>query len=178
MLQIVQDIVLLLILFITVLMLLTFLTNLFFSRVPYVPSGRASLRNLFQKFPFRKGELVYDLGCGDGRFLIQVEKKFGLRGIGYEVAPLPYLIAVLYRFFSRSNAQIRFGNFFRADISDADIIFCYLFPEIVEKVYQKMIRECRPGTRLISNTFSLPNIKPIEIYYDAQKRPQIYIYQI
>jgi len=178
MIQILKDILLLLVAFTTLLMLLTFITNVFFAKVPYVPSSRARLAQIFKKFPFKKNQLVYDLGCGDGRFLIQAEKKFGVRAIGYEIAPLPYLIAIIYRLFSRSKVQIRFANFFKADLRDADLIFCYLYPEIVQKVYQKISLECRPGTKLISNTFSIKNVQPIETYYDSQKKPQIYIYQI
>jgi SAM-dependent methyltransferase len=178
MIQILKDILLALVAFTTLLLLSTFITNFFFARVPYVPSAKSPLKQLFKKFPFKKNQLIYDLGCGDGRFLIQAEHKFGIRGIGYEVAPLPYLIAIIYRLLSRSKVKIRFGNFFKADLRDADIIFCYLYPEIVQKVYQKVSRECRPGTKLISNTFSIKNLEPVEIYYDSKKRPQIYIYQI
>lgn len=176
--QIFKDLLLVLISFTTLLLLSTFITNFFFTRVPYVPSSKARLKHIFQKFRFKKNQIIYDLGCGDGRFLIQAERQFGIHGIGYEIAPLPYLIAIIYRLLSRSKVQIRFGNFFKADLHDADIIFCYLYPGIIEKVYKKISQECRPGTKLISNTFSIKNLQPIEIYYDSKKRPEIYIYQI
>ena len=92
--------------------------------------------------------------------------------------PLPYLIARLYKLFTRSKCEIILGNFFKINLNQADLIFCYLYPEIVTEVYHKAVKECRPGTIMISNTFSVKDVKPTKIVYNKKNKPQIYYYQI
>jgi SAM-dependent methyltransferase len=176
--QLIKDILLIFIFILVMLMLATMLINLFFTKAPYVPSSKKILDRLLAELKLKPDQIVYDLGCGDGRFLIRSEKKFGIKGIGYELAPLPFVLAKILQFFSRSKSRIILGNFFKANLRDADVIFCYLFPEIVSKVYQKAKQECRPGTVLISNTFSAQDIKPTKVLYDQNQKPQIYFYQI
>lgn len=170
MIQFLKDLLLVIVFLVVLLMLGTLLINIFLTKAPYVPSSKKILDRLLEELKLKPAQVVYDLGCGDGRFLIRAEKKFGIKAIGYELAPLPFVLAKILQFINRSKTQIIYGNFFQANLGDADLIFCYLFPEIVSQVYQKAKLECRPGTILVSNTFSAKDIQPSKIIYDQNQK--------
>jgi len=174
-----QDIILFFFLLFTLLLAWTALTNIFF-RVPYVPSKRKVIEVLKKELKFKKGDTFYDLGCGDGRILFNIEKKQKITAIGYEISFLIYLFALIRRFFSRSKAKIYLRNFLHADLKDADVIFCYLGPEVLQKLVKKIKKECRKGTRIVSNTFKANDLKPFKVIKkDAKKGiPSIYFYKI
>jgi SAM-dependent methyltransferase len=139
------------------LMLATAIINILMM-VPYVPSRKKVVRRLVEIANLKKGEKVYDLGCGDGRILIEAEKKAQVDAIGFEGAPIPYILAKLRKAISRSNAKIMMRNFFKANIGDADVIFCYLGPDVMNKIADKIRTECRKGTRVYSHTFEISGL--------------------
>lgn len=162
--------------------LLLFATGIIniFWRTPFVPTSQAAVRHIIELANLKQGEKVYDLGCGDGRFLIEAQKKTGTTAIGYENAPIPWLLAQSRKLFSRENVHVSMKNFFKVSLADADVIFCYLGPEMMKKVGEKIQKECKPGTRLYSNTFSIPSMKPEKTWpKDPQKKlPTIHYYKI
>ena len=176
--QILKDLILISVFLLVILMFSTMIINLFFTKAPYVPSSKKILDNLLEDLKLKPKQKVYDLGCSDGRFLIRAEKKFGIQGIGYELAPLPFLLAQVLLFFTHSKSQVYLGNFFKQDLSQADIIFCYLFPEIVTAAYHKAVKECQKGTIFISNTFSVKDVQPDRIIYNEKKQPQLFFYYL
>lgn len=155
------DLFLLFFLGFTLLLLITVLVNIV-SGAPFVPSGRRTIDRMLQAAQFKKGERVYDLGCGDGRLLIRAEKQYGIHGIGYENAPIAYLLGRLNKWIHRSKVDLRFGTLFKANLKDADVLLMYLGPELQKKLMPKIKKECRKGTRLISNTFHLPGMEPTQ----------------
>ena len=104
-----------------------------------------------------RDDVVYDLGCGDGRFVITAAKKFGARGVGIDIDPV--LIKK-----SNENARkagvtslIKFveGDLFQADISEATVVTLFLFPDVNLKLRPKLLRELRPGTRIVSHGYDM-----------------------
>jgi SAM-dependent methyltransferase len=102
-------------------------------------------------------DIVYDLGSGDGRIVIAAAKKFGARGVGIEINPL--LIA-------ESNASARAagvshlvqftqGDLFTADFSTATVVTIYLSPSLNERIKPRLLRELRPGTRVVSHVYDM-----------------------
>jgi len=170
---------LILILVFTLLLLCTAVVNMI-SGSPFVPSNRRTLDLMLKEAHLKKGALVYDLGCGDGRLLIRAEKKCGIKGIGYENAPIAFLLALLNKFFHRSHVSLRFKNFFKSSLKDANFIFLYLGPEVQVKLAPKLKKECRRGTLIISNTFHLPGFKPFKTFPKNKKNKTktVYIYKI
>lgn len=161
------------------LMLATVSVNLFF-QVPYVPSKKRVIRKVLEIAKLKPGEKVYDLGCGDGRFLIEAEKQAHVIAEGFEIAPIPYLLALLTKFLRKAHVTIKLKNFFSADLSDADTIFCYLGPETLDMLATKLKKECRKGTRIYCNTFRIKGLEPVKIWEKdpATKMPPLYLYQI
>lgn len=125
-------------------------------------------------------DVVYDLGCGDGRLLIAAEKQAKVRATGFEIAPLVYLLAIAKKWLTRSSFSIKFKNLYTANLKKADVIFCYLFPHAMEKLAIKIRKECRKGTRIICHTFHLPSFKPTKIIKRNRKLnlPTIYMYKV
>jgi predicted RNA methylase len=111
----------------------------------------------------KPGEVVYDLGCGDGRILITAARRFGAQAVGIEIDPLrdlwcQLLITVLR---SRKRVKIVFGDFFTQDLAEADIVTCYLLQDTNQKLGVKLLSELRPGTRVVSNTFTFVGVDPV-----------------
>lgn len=163
----------------TMLLLGTAMVSLFL-QVPYVPTKKRVMRKMIEVAKLKNNEVVYDLGCGDGRLLFEAEKTKKVLTTGYELAPIPYLLAQVHRFFYNSKTNILMANFFNANLKDANIIFCYLGPETMAKLYKKIRHECKKGTRIISNTFTVQDIKPKKIWPQNKKLrlPSIYMYEI
>ena len=116
-----------------------------------------------REMELKKGEIFYDLGAGTGTSIIVADKEFGAIATGSEINLLPYLIVNLRIFFSRSHAKMKFENRFAQNISDADVIFCFLTERTMKKLEPKFARELKPGTRIACYTFPLPTMKPVKI---------------
>jgi ubiquinone/menaquinone biosynthesis C-methylase UbiE len=110
----------------------------------------------------RKSDVVYDLGCGDGRIVIAAAKNFGAHGVGIDINPERIKEA-------RENAKkagvehlVRFeeNDLFEARISDASVVTLFLLSTINLKLRPKLMAELKPGTRIVSNTFDMGDWKP------------------
>ena len=148
-------------------------------KVPFVPTSERIIKHIVKLAKLKKGEKVYDLGCGDGRFLIEAQKKTKTIATGYEVALLPYYLAKIRKYFSGAKIKINMQNFLKANLADANVIYCYLGPDVMTTIGEKIKKECRKGTRLYSNSFSIKNMKPKKVWKKNpdKKLPTIYLYQ-
>lgn len=129
------------------------------TRVPlYLSSARAA-DELARLLP--QGGRLLDLGCGLGGPLARVRAvRADARLAGVEAAPLNWLFSCL-RLLGR--AEIRLGSLWNADLSDADLVYAYLSPAPMPRLWQKARAEMRSGTLLVSNTFPIPGVEPDEV---------------
>jgi cyclopropane fatty-acyl-phospholipid synthase-like methyltransferase len=113
------------------------------------------VRQMLDLARVKPGELVYDLGCGDGRLLITAAREYQAKGVGIELDPLRWLLCQLLItiYGVRDQVEIQQGDLFKMDVSSADVVSCYLLPETNKKLEEKLMRELRPGTRVVTNTF-------------------------
>jgi SAM-dependent methyltransferase len=109
-----------------------------------------------------KNDVVYDLGCGDGRIVIAAAKEFGARGVGIDIDP--QRIAE-----SRANAKkagvtkmVKFieADLFEADIHEATVVTLFLWPSVNMKLRPKLLKELRPGTRVVSHSHDMGDWPP------------------
>ncbi len=173
-----KDLFLILIFLFTIILTATAIASILLG-VPYVPTRKKLIGKLISAAKLKKGQKVYDLGCGDGRILFASEKITGVAGEGYEIAPLVYFLALIKKWMHRGKSNIHFKNFLYESLSSADVIFCYLTPKILEKLTQKLQNDCRKGTKIITHTFAIKAMTPKTIIRGKKNNlPTMYVYEI
>lgn len=128
---------------------------------PFVPTPMDRVKAMVKLAKIKKGQKVYDLGCGDGRFVYIAANQYQADAVGIELSPLVYLLAKVRQFFWKSKAKIIFGDFKMRNLSDAEIIFCYLLPESLQKIQPELDKQIKKGTRIYSYAFQIPSWKLI-----------------
>ena len=127
---------------------------------PYVPTMKKQSEVALELLDLRKGQVLYELGCGDGRVLLKA-KEMGLKSIGYELNPILYLIAKIRTFKARNEIEVRYGNFWTADLGNADGVYVFLFNKFMKKLDKKLSKELKKGAKLASYAFKIPDKKII-----------------
>jgi hypothetical protein len=142
---------------------------------PWVISTKKTIRYMLEMADLKPGETVLDLGSGDGRILILAAKEFNAKGIGYEIDPIRTLISKIFiwRRGLSNRIKIRWANIFRRDLPEADVVTLYLTRETNFKLKKKLENDLKPGTRVISNGFTIPGWKAAKI--DNQNLLFLYI---
>jgi SAM-dependent methyltransferase len=107
-------------------------------------------------------DTVYDLGCGDGRIVITAAQKFGARGVGIDIDPerVEEASGNVRRAGVADRVKIVRGDLFEADIREATVVTLYLLTELNLRLRPRLLRELRPGTRIVSHAFSMGDWKP------------------
>lgn len=167
--------------FIVILLILIVLLKLFSTIISIIsgsPSGETSARlikKVFQEIDIKKNDNFVDLGSGFGNVVLTVNDNYHLKNItGYEISPLPYLFSKI-RILNCKNIKINYQNMLQADLSKANIVFCYLWPELIQKIIPKLQRELPKGAILISPVFKAAHLDPVKILSASNKK--IYIYK-
>jgi SAM-dependent methyltransferase len=130
--------------------------------VPYEPSSPAIVAGMLKLANVTKRDVVYDLGCGDGRIVIEAVKTIKARGVGIDMDP--ERIAEAWENARKasvgSRVVFRTQNLFEADIKEATVVMLYLWPEVNLKLLPKLQRELKPGTRIVSHSHDMGDWKP------------------
>jgi SAM-dependent methyltransferase len=126
---------------------------------PYLPTMAADRRAALKLLDLKKGQLLLDLGSGDGGMLVEAG-KLGLRAIGYEINPFLFIISWARTLRYGRQVRVRLGNFWHADISGADAVFVFLLDRFMKKLDDKITAEAKPGIKLVSHAFKIPGRKP------------------
>ena len=144
----------------------------------YVSTSRVRISAFLDAVPMKAGQLLVDIGCGDGRVLRQVRRRYEVRAVGYELNLLAYVKAKLLCF-GRKNIQIRWRNFWTVDLSDADVVFCYLFPDVMRNLAAKLKSDLKPGAVVVSCNFHLPGFSPERVLRPGNSlhNDPIYVYR-
>lgn len=127
---------------------------------PFVPTPLPRVRKMLELAQIKPGQKLYDLGCGDGRLVHLAAKEHQAQAIGFEFSPLIYIWAKICQPFWWSKAKVKLRNFYTQDISDADIIVCYLMPGTLKR-FQENLKNLKKGTKIISYAFRIPDLKLI-----------------
>jgi len=129
--------------------------------VPYVPTTEPAVKEMLKLAKVQKTDVLYDLGCGDGRIVIEAAKSYGARGVGFDIDPQRIKEA-------RANAKaagveglVRFEekDLFEADFREATVVTLFLLPSVNLKLRPRLLEQLKPGTRVVSNTFDMGDWK-------------------
>jgi SAM-dependent methyltransferase len=129
--------------------------------VPFVPTPPAVVDEMLRLADVGPGDLVYDLGCGDGRIVIAPARR-GARGVGVDLDAR--LVAEGREAAARAGVadrvEFRAGDLFGVDLHDATVVTLYLFRRVNEALRPKLLAELRPGARIVSHQFDLGDWRP------------------
>jgi tRNA G37 N-methylase Trm5 len=151
------------------------------SKVPYFPTPYEIVRRMLRLANVKPGEVVYDLGAGDGRIVIEAAKNFGARGVAIELHPRR---VEKIRENVRLNEVKRMidvvqGDFYRVSVNNADVVTLYLLTETNAILRPKLERELKPGSRVVAHDFPVPGWAPKKVIYVRFKDGvhKIYLYE-
>jgi Histone methylation protein DOT1 len=196
-------IILLFFLFLTLVILFVIFSELVAfirTRVPFVPTHAGDIEFIVKKLGISSRDVFYDLGSGNGKVVFLVNKLSGAKCVGFELSWWTVLFAKIKNLFYNPSqpplwrrggataatpsfskegvggVKFRNQNFFKANWSEANYIYAYLFPPLMGRVEQKFLADCRLGSIAIIRDFPLPNLPYAEKYY-LPKKHEIYIYK-
>ena len=130
--------------------------------VIYVPTPYEVVDEMLKLGGVKKGDVLYDLGSGDGRIPVTAAKKFGIRAVGIDIDPQRIEEA---KENARKNGvtslvQFRQEDLFRANFREATVVTLYLLPDLNVKLRPKLLAELKPGSRIVSHQFDMGTWKP------------------
>ena len=131
--------------------------------VPYVPTPQPVVEAMLKLAKVTSSDVVYDLGCGDGRIPIAAAQQYGARGVGIDIDPVRISEANENAKAAGVTDKVKFLNedLFTTDFSEATVVTLYLLPSVNEKLIQKL-KALKPGTRIVSHAFDMGSTWPPE----------------
>ena len=129
------------------------------SAAPWIPTRKRDIKRIIDLADIKKGEKVYDLGCGDARVLIAAAKEKQAQCVGLELSWLQWLHARINVIANGVGklVKIKLKSFYTEDLSMADVVFIFLLPKSFKKVQTKLNLEIKPGTRVLVAAWPMPD---------------------
>jgi protein-L-isoaspartate O-methyltransferase len=151
--------------------------------VIFVPTPQEVVDKMLELAQLKKGDVLYDLGCGDGRIVVTAAKKFGVKAIGFDVDPQRIKEA-------NENVQkngvgdlvtIRQADIFEQDLREANVVTLYLLPELNVRLMPQL-KQLREGSRIVSHDFDMRGAKPKKIVTvradDEEEEHTVYLWTV
>ncbi len=128
--------------------------------VPYVPTPQEVVNEMLKTASVHKGDVVYDLGCGDGRIVISAA-QLGAKAVGVDINPVRIQEAKQNAEKAGVTDRVQFveGDLFTAEIKPATVVTLYLLPNVNLKLRPRLLSELKPGTRIVSHSFDMGDWK-------------------
>ena len=125
--------------------------------VPYVPTPQEVVDRMLELAKVGKKDVLYDLGCGDGRIVVTAAKKYGARGMGIDLDPTRIAEAKenAKKAGVQDRASFRVGDLFKTDVSEATVVTLYLLPTVNAKLRPQLWKQLKVGTRVVSHAFDM-----------------------
>ena len=147
--------------------LLVFVVSVLWTKergAPWAPTPMRMVHKMLTMAKVGPSDVVYDLGCGDGRMIVAAARRYGARAVGIELDPLRYAwCQILITFLGlRDRVRIIYGDFYKQNLRDADVVTCYLLQSTNNRLQAKFKKELRPNTRVVTNYFTFSQVEPGE----------------
>lgn len=146
----------------------------------FVPTPRVMVEKIVDSIDFSSFRDIRELGSGDGRFMTALERRYGRPVTGYEVNPIAYGLCLFKIGLWRLKSKVFYRSFWEEDLAGADCAFCYLFPDIMPRLGEKLEGELGKGALVISANFPFPGWKPESVLAcrDTIFNDPIYLYRM
>ena len=133
-----------------------------FSGLPWRPTSAERVRRALKMAKIQPGEVIYDLGSGDGRVLLQAVREFQVNAVGLEISPLLCLVSWLLVRANRLEKQvtIRRRDFYTTNLGQADVVFAYMTSRQVPRLLPHLEKQLKPGARVVTISFDLDGWEP------------------
>ena len=144
--------------------------------LPPVPTKPERIRKALKLVNLQPNEVVYDLGAGDGRVLLIAAREFGAKAVGIEVGPIQCALIWLRTVASGfgNQIQVRWENFYKADLREADVVFVYATSKEVTKLATHLEKQLKKGARVVSISADFPEWEPSTF----DDRDLIFVYEM
>ena len=131
--------------------------------VPYVPTPQEVVERMLELAQVKKGDVLYDLGSGDGRIVVTAAKKYGVRAIGFEIDPerIKESTENIKKAGVGHLVEIRQQDIRNVDLSPASVLTMYLLPEVNLMIRPNVWKQMKPGSRVVSHDFDMGDWKPL-----------------
>jgi precorrin-6B methylase 2 len=132
--------------------------------VPYVPTPQEVVERMLELAQVKKGDVVYDLGSGDGRIVVTAARKYGVRAIGFEIDPerIKESAENIKKAGVGHLVEIRQQDIRTVDLSPASVLTMYLLPEVNLMIRPNIWKQMKPGSRVVSHDFDMGDWKPLK----------------
>lgn len=141
---------------------------------PFAPTRRRIVRKAFEEIRLGGNDVLIDLGAGDGKIVLEAARR-GATAVGYELSPIMWFIAKLR---VGQHGQIRFGNFYQQNLSEATVLFAFLTPKTMPSVKKQLAQQVIPhGKYLLVYAFPFRDVEPEKVVTLPQQGA-IYIYDL
>jgi ubiquinone/menaquinone biosynthesis C-methylase UbiE len=149
---------------------------------PYIPTPQEAVDKMLEAAHVKPGDVVYDLGSGDGRIVITAARRFGARGVGVEIRA-DLCQAARERIKSlglEERVRMVEGSALRVDLSSADVVTMYLLTSSNERLKPNLEKYLKPGSRVVSYEFPIKGWKPVEaiVLQTGKTEHLIYVYEM
>jgi SAM-dependent methyltransferase len=132
--------------------------------VPYVPTPQEVVERMLDLAQVKKGDVVYDLGSGDGRIVVTAAKKYGVKAVGFEIDP--QRIKESHENIKKAGVEnlveIRQQDIRTVDLAPATVLTMYLLPEVNLMIRPNIWKQMKPGSRIVSHDFDMGDWKPLK----------------
>ncbi|MGY5876946.1 MAG: SAM-dependent methyltransferase [Candidatus Thorarchaeota archaeon] len=167
--QAVADMQIVLIILFSVLAVLIWIAWSSIFGAPWIPTPNKRVRTMLEIADVGQGDIVYDLGSGDGRIIIMAAKEFGAQAVGIEMDPIRIFWSKLKirRQGLKHTARVISGNFFKVSLEEASVVTIYQAYGVNKRIREKLDVDLRPGTRVVSYRFILDGWTPVKTDEEA-----------
>jgi ubiquinone/menaquinone biosynthesis C-methylase UbiE len=134
-------------------------------RTPYVATPPDIVKAMLQLAGAKKSDVIYDLGCGDGRIVIAAAKEYGAHGVGIDINP--QRISEANQNAERQHVanlvKFHIGDVFESDVRKASVVALYMLPDVNIKLRPKLQKELKPGARVVTHGFAMGDWRPTRV---------------
>ncbi|KKQ36938.1 MAG: hypothetical protein US54_C0049G0011 [Candidatus Roizmanbacteria bacterium GW2011_GWA2_37_7] len=146
---------------------------------PYVATQKKSLDSIIQHARIKDGQRIVELGSGDGRFLLEVAKKYKIIGLGVDINPIPILKARIFaRMQKVSSVTFLLKDIRETDLTSADVIYIFLFPKLVQAIQDNLLKNTKRNALIISHGFKIEYLSKYHINTIKNGKFNTYFYKM